>query len=82
MHAHDRAPHAASSKVTQGHVIDLGWRYDLMLWWMNFQSRGTLREVQSRIADLAQFQPGETVLAWSNVSATLPVQTSDTARAA
>lgn len=62
MHTHQRAPHAAASKATQGHVINLGWRYDLMLWWMNLVSRGGWQEILPRIADLAQFQPGETVL--------------------
>ena len=62
MHMHTGATSTASSKATQGHIINLGWRYDLMLWWMNLQSRGKLREIQSRIVDLAQFQPGETVL--------------------
>lgn len=62
MHMHHGAPSAASSQATQGHIIDLGWRYDLMLWWMNFRSGGELRDVQSRIVDLAQFQPGDTVL--------------------
>jgi ubiquinone/menaquinone biosynthesis C-methylase UbiE len=62
MHRHTGATTTASSKATQGHIIDLGWRYDLILWWMNVQSRGKLREVQSRILDLAQFLPGETVL--------------------
>ena len=62
MHSHQGARHASSSKATQGHVINLGWRYDLLLWWMNLQSGGKLRKVQSRIIDLAGFQPGETVL--------------------
>ncbi len=61
MHTHHGAPHAAS-KATQGRVINLGWRYDLMLWWMNLVSRGELQKVFPRLVDLAQFQPGETVL--------------------
>lgn len=62
MHSHQGALHAASPNATQGHVINLGWRYDLLLWWMNLQSRGKLQGVQSRIVELAGFQPGETVL--------------------
>ncbi|GHO80627.1 hypothetical protein KSD_83980 [Ktedonobacter sp. SOSP1-85] len=59
---HHKESSEASSKATQGHVIDLGWRYDLMLWWQNILSRGKWQELQQHIADLAQFQPGETVL--------------------
>ncbi|WP_281276556.1 class I SAM-dependent methyltransferase [Tengunoibacter tsumagoiensis] len=40
----------------------MGWRYDLLLWFMNLQSRGELKQVQRKIMDLAQFQPGEAVL--------------------
>src|SRR5690349_2050564 len=47
---------------TQGHVLNMGWRYDLLLWFMNLQSRGELKLAQRKIMDLAQFQPGEAVL--------------------
>lgn len=48
--------------TTQGHVLNMGWRYDLLLWIMNLQSRGELKVVQRKIMDLAHFQPGEAVL--------------------
>jgi ubiquinone/menaquinone biosynthesis C-methylase UbiE len=47
---------------TQGHVLNMGWRYDLLLWFMNLQSRGELKLAQRKILDLAQFQPSEAVL--------------------
>ncbi len=62
MHLHHAKSGEVSSKATQGYIINLGWRYDLILWWYNFQSRGKWQELLPRIADLAQFQPGETVL--------------------
>jgi ubiquinone/menaquinone biosynthesis C-methylase UbiE len=62
MHMHHGKSGKAALKETQGHVIDWGWRYDLLLWWSNLQSRGKWHELQRRITDLAQFQPGETVL--------------------
>lgn len=74
MHMHHEAPNAASSKATQGVVIDLGWRYDLMLWWMNFRSGGELREVQSRILDLTETRPGESVLDVGCGTGTLALQ--------
>jgi len=62
MHMHHGKSGEVSSKATQGFVIDWGWRYDLMLWWHNVLSRGKWQELQHTITDLAQFQPGETVL--------------------
>ncbi|HYL43854.1 MAG TPA: class I SAM-dependent methyltransferase [Ktedonobacteraceae bacterium] len=62
MHMHHGKSDKVPLKETQGHVIDWGWRYDLLLWWSNLQSRGKWHELQRRITDLAQFQPGETVL--------------------
>ena len=62
MHLHHAKSGEVSSKATQGFVIDWGWRYDLMLWWHNVLSRGKWQELQHTITDLAQFQPGETVL--------------------
>jgi ubiquinone/menaquinone biosynthesis C-methylase UbiE len=62
MHMHHGTSGEISSKATQGFIIDLGWRYDLMLWWYNVLSRGKWQELQRTITDLAQFQPGETVL--------------------
>jgi ubiquinone/menaquinone biosynthesis C-methylase UbiE len=55
-------PGKASLPPTQGHVINWGWRYDLLLWFSNLQTRGELRRAQLKIIDLAQFQPGEAVL--------------------
>jgi ubiquinone/menaquinone biosynthesis C-methylase UbiE len=57
------AHHKELAHETQGHVINWGWRYDLMLWYFNtFVARGKWRALQQTIIDLAQFQPGEAVL--------------------
>src|SRR6266581_1974586 len=60
---HHREAGKISAYETQGHVINWGWRYDLMLWFFNtFTAPGKWRALQQRIIDLAQFQPGEVVL--------------------
>ncbi|SRR5579884_1235627 len=61
---HDhREPHTAAPYKTEGHVINWGWRYDLMLWFFNtFTAPGTWQALQQRIIALAQFQHGEAVL--------------------
>jgi demethylmenaquinone methyltransferase/2-methoxy-6-polyprenyl-1,4-benzoquinol methylase/phosphoethanolamine N-methyltransferase len=52
-----------STKKTKGLVLDTGWRYDLIEWFMDtFFFRGKLRELRQRTAALAQIQPGEKVL--------------------
>jgi len=67
MHSFARRHHSESGeatvKATRGLVINSGWRYDLMEWFMDtFLFRGKLRELRQRTANLARFQPGETVL--------------------
>jgi ubiquinone/menaquinone biosynthesis C-methylase UbiE len=62
MHMHQRKSDDLSSKATQGFVLDLGWRYDLILWWQNVLSRGKWQELQHALSNLARFQPEETVL--------------------
>jgi len=61
-----RHQHKESSEVqaglTQGHILNWGWRYDLMLWFSNLMTRGKWRVLQRKIIDLARFQPGESVL--------------------
>jgi hypothetical protein len=52
----------ASDPQTQGLVITSGWRYDLMLWVSNLATRGAWQALRERTADLAQLQPGESVL--------------------
>ena len=61
---HDhREPGRVSTYKTQGHVINWGWRYDLMLWFFNtFTAPGKWQALQQTIIDLAQFQSGEAVL--------------------
>ncbi|QBD77526.1 methyltransferase domain-containing protein [Ktedonosporobacter rubrisoli] len=63
MHTFTHTPSSeAQAGKTQGHVINWGWRYDLMLWWHNLTVHGKWQELQYMIAGLAQFQPGESVL--------------------
>ena len=49
--------------MTRGWVMNLGWRYDLLVWFFDiFLLRGQLRKLPRRAADLAQLQTGEAVL--------------------
>jgi len=48
--------------LTRGHVINWGWRYDLMIWWSNLMLHGKWQALEQMIVDLAQFHAGETVL--------------------
>jgi ubiquinone/menaquinone biosynthesis C-methylase UbiE len=50
------------SRQTRGHVLDWGWRYDLMLWWSNLLLLGKWRALEQQIVELIQAQPGERVL--------------------
>lgn len=47
---------------TQGHILNWGWRYDMMLWWSNLLSGGKWHELEQKIIEQASLQPGETVL--------------------
>jgi ubiquinone/menaquinone biosynthesis C-methylase UbiE len=61
-HRH-RSAGKASTKETKGLVLNGGWRYDLMEWFIDtFVFRGQWRELRLRTATLARLQPGEQVL--------------------
>lgn len=67
MHSFARQHHGelgeATAYETRGWVMNLGWRYDLLVWLFDtFLLRGTLRKLKLQTADLAQLQPGEAVL--------------------
>ncbi len=67
MHSFARHRHnstvKASSKETKGLLINGGWRYDLMEWFLDlFLFRSQLRNLRRRTADLAHIEPGEQVL--------------------
>jgi ubiquinone/menaquinone biosynthesis C-methylase UbiE len=67
MHSFARHRHGeagkASAKETKGLIINGGWRYDLMGWFIDtFVFRGQWWELRQRTANLAQLQPGEQVL--------------------
>src|SRR5258708_8877379 len=61
-HHHEETGEAQAGS-TRGWVMNLGWRYDLLVWFFDtFVLRGKLRKLPQRAADLAQLQPGEAVL--------------------
>ena len=67
MHSFARHRHSsagkASAKETKGLILNGGWRYDLMIWFIDtFVFRGQLRQLRQRAAILARIQPGEQVL--------------------
>ena len=62
-HRHHSESGEASAKETHGLILNGGWRYDLMTWFIDaFLFRGKLRELRQRTANLARIQPGEKVL--------------------
>ncbi len=62
-HQHHEDMGEAQSGSTRGWVMNLGWRYDLLVWFFDtFLLRGTLRKLPQRTADLAQLHVGEAVL--------------------
>ncbi len=71
---HRRAPASTQPGETQGLVLNMGWRYDLMLWWNNFLLRGKWLELQQKTIDLAHFQTGEKVLDVGCGTGTLALQ--------
>jgi ubiquinone/menaquinone biosynthesis C-methylase UbiE len=62
-HHHHENRSEAQADSTRGWVMNLGWCYDLLVWFFDtFLLRGTLRRLPQRTADLAQLQIGEAVL--------------------
>jgi ubiquinone/menaquinone biosynthesis C-methylase UbiE len=64
----------AQTGATRGHVLNWGWRYDLMMWWSNLMLRGKWQALQRMIVNRAQFQSGETVLDVGCGTGTLTLQ--------
>ena len=67
MHSFARRLHGeaskSSAKETKGLILNGGWRYDLMGWFVDtFLFRGQWRELRQKTANLARIQPGEQVL--------------------
>ena len=67
MHSFARHRHSPagqeSAKKTKGLILNLGWRYDLEIWFIDtFLFRGQLQELRQRTATLARMQSGEQVL--------------------
>jgi len=67
MHSFARRLHGeaskSSAKETKGLILDGGWRYDLMGWFVDtFLFRGQWQELRRKTVTLADIQPGEHVL--------------------
>ena len=67
MHSFARRLHGSksksASKETKGLILNGGWRYDLMGWFVDtFVFRSQWRELRRKTADLANLQAGEQVL--------------------
>ena len=67
MHAFARRLHGSesksSAKETKGLILNGGWRYDLMGWFVDtFLFRGQWRVLRQKTINLARIQPGEKVL--------------------
>ena len=63
MHSFVHHRHGKAGKETRGLVLNWGWRYDLMVWFLDtLIFRGKLQALRTRTADLAQLQRGEAVL--------------------
>jgi ubiquinone/menaquinone biosynthesis C-methylase UbiE len=67
MHSFARRLHGeaskSSAKETKGRILDGGWRYDLMGWFVDtFLFRGQWQELRRKTVTLASIQPGEHVL--------------------
>jgi ubiquinone/menaquinone biosynthesis C-methylase UbiE len=71
---HHQAPGQTRPGETRGLVLNMGWRYDLMLWWNNLLLRGKWLELQQKSVDLARFQAGEKVLDVGCGTGTLALQ--------
>ena len=67
MHSFARRLHGSasksSSKETKGLILNGGWRYDLMGWFIDtFMFRGQWRDLRQKTTKLARIQPGDKVL--------------------
>jgi ubiquinone/menaquinone biosynthesis C-methylase UbiE len=67
MHSFARRLHGgaskSSAKETKGLILNGGWRYDLMGWFVDtFLFRGQWRKLRQKTVNLARLQPGEQVL--------------------
>lgn len=61
-HRHEQTGEAPTG-ATRGWMMNLGWRYDLLVWVADtFLVRGALRKLRLQVVDLARLQAGEAVL--------------------
>lgn len=61
-HHHDDGISKALEHSTRGWIMNLGWRYDLMVSSIDILLGGKLRNIRTRTVDLAQLRSGEAVL--------------------
>jgi demethylmenaquinone methyltransferase/2-methoxy-6-polyprenyl-1,4-benzoquinol methylase/phosphoethanolamine N-methyltransferase len=61
-HRRHAARHAEPPPETAGLLLDLGWRYDLMVGAIDLVTGGRLRALRRRVLDLAGLRPGTAVL--------------------
>src|SRR5215831_16589689 len=64
-YAHHHRPRETgdAASETRGRILNWGWRYDLMVWFVDtVVLRGKLRELRQRTIDLAQVHPDDRVL--------------------
>src|SRR5579864_5954048 len=60
---HPRRQDEASAYKTRGFILNWGWFYDLITWlFTHLMFGGSEQALRQTTADLAQLQPGETVL--------------------
>jgi ubiquinone/menaquinone biosynthesis C-methylase UbiE len=59
---HRVTPHAEAAPDTSGLLLDLGWRYDLMVGAIDVATGGRLRALRRRVLDLAELRLGDAVL--------------------
>jgi ubiquinone/menaquinone biosynthesis C-methylase UbiE len=62
MHRRHAGSHGESPPETSGLLLDLGWRYDLMVGAIDLVTGGRLRALRRKSLDLAELRPGEAVL--------------------
>jgi ubiquinone/menaquinone biosynthesis C-methylase UbiE len=60
--AHRHAASSSAAPETTGLLLDLGWRYDLMVGAIDLVTGGRLSALRRRVLDLAELRPGEAVL--------------------
>lgn len=81
-HQHGQ-PGEAPAHETEGRVVNYGWRYDLMVWFLDaFVFRGQLAQMRRIALDLAHLQSGDKVLDVGCGTGTLAIEAQERVGAA